>query len=235
MRSVVGSGLEFMPAGVHYIAAGGTTGSCPPHRASGDERHRGLRAAIDWKLRPAVPERSTCRRASRRSRSQEDPRRPCTACPRVALPAKTASTQKECCFTAAASLVDQLLKGCTGLRIVATSREPLGLDRVQQFALGPLNLHNAILLFTDRAAAVSPTLAASQDEIADLCHHLDRLPLAIELAAARTRPWVSRYPQGSPPGVAPVRTRRNLISQHWNLDIRPSRRLHAQSRAASAT
>jgi predicted ATPase/DNA-binding SARP family transcriptional activator len=89
--------------------------------------------------------------------------------------------------TATASLTDQLLEACEGLQILATSREPLGLDREQQFALGPLNSNDASLLFADRAGAVARELGASPDEIANLCHRLDRLPLAIELAAARTK------------------------------------------------
>ncbi|HEV7761227.1 MAG TPA: BTAD domain-containing putative transcriptional regulator, partial [Acidimicrobiales bacterium] len=88
---------------------------------------------------------------------------------------------------AAARCVAQLLASCPALRIVATSREPLGLDGEHQLPLGPLADTDAAALFTARAEAVQPLFRADPDDLAGLCRHLDGLPLAIELAAARTK------------------------------------------------
>ena len=88
---------------------------------------------------------------------------------------------------AAADVAARLLAGCPGLRIVATSREPLSLDGERQLVLGPLTDDDATALFAARAQAVQPRFRADQDGLADLCRHLDGLPLAIELAAARTK------------------------------------------------
>ena len=68
-----------------------------------------------------------------------------------------------------------------------TSREPLGLAGEQQFALGPMTGTDATQLFTDRARSAQPRFAEAEVAIEELCRRLDRLPLAIELAAARTR------------------------------------------------
>jgi len=103
---------------------------------------------------------------------------------------------------ACAALVQQLLAGCPGLRVIATSREPLRVRgetvwRVPPLALPPaadrlpaaeLARQEAIRLFADRAAAVRPgfTLnAGNSDAVVRLCRTLDGMPLAIELAAAR--------------------------------------------------
>ena len=103
---------------------------------------------------------------------------------------------------ASAALVQQLLGGCPGLRVITTSREPLRVRgetvwRVPPLALpvaideldvGDLAQHEAIQLFADRAAAVRPgfTLGAGNSgAVARLCRTLDGMPLAIELAAAR--------------------------------------------------
>ena len=88
---------------------------------------------------------------------------------------------------AAAEVAARLLAGCPELRIVATSREPLSLDGEHQLVLGPLTDDDATALFAARAQVVQPRFRADQDELADLCRHLDGLPLAIELAAARTK------------------------------------------------
>jgi predicted ATPase/DNA-binding NarL/FixJ family response regulator len=104
---------------------------------------------------------------------------------------------------ACATLVHQLLAGCPGLRVIATSREPLRVRgetvwRVPPLALpapaaaelgaGELARHEAIRLFADRAAAVRPGFAldaGNSAAVLRLCRMLDGMPLAIELAAAR--------------------------------------------------
>ncbi|MGH3409131.1 MAG: ATP-binding protein, partial [Streptosporangiaceae bacterium] len=105
---------------------------------------------------------------------------------------------------ACAALVQQLLAGCRWVRVVATSREPLRVRGETVWRVPPLELptsldrvpadelasHEAIRLFTDRAAAVRPGFALGPDNaraVARLCRMLDGIPLAIELAAARIR------------------------------------------------
>ena len=89
---------------------------------------------------------------------------------------------------ASAACVRTLLDGCRHLRGVATSRVPLGIDGERQFALRPLDDGDAVTLFVERARAVQPMFTpGANGELTDLCRHLDRLPLAIELAAARTK------------------------------------------------
>ena len=90
---------------------------------------------------------------------------------------------------AIAAIVHRLLTDCPRLRVVATSREPLGVPGEFLFALPPLPPSDSVRLFTERAidhgAAIEfDTDAALVDE---LCVRLDGLPLAIELAAARLR------------------------------------------------
>ncbi|MEV0581477.1 BTAD domain-containing putative transcriptional regulator [Nonomuraea sp. NPDC050310] len=88
---------------------------------------------------------------------------------------------------AVAELVARLLAGCPELRILATSREPLGLTGEHLWPVGALAPEAAVRLFHDRASAVRPGFTADPEEVGRLCAALDRLPLAIELAAARAR------------------------------------------------
>jgi predicted ATPase/DNA-binding SARP family transcriptional activator len=94
---------------------------------------------------------------------------------------------------AAADCAATLLTSCPDLTIVATSREPLGIPGEVQVALEPLSEADAVQLFADRAAAVRPQFDPGEEgggeraELAELCRRLDGLPLAIELAAARTK------------------------------------------------
>jgi predicted ATPase/DNA-binding SARP family transcriptional activator len=91
---------------------------------------------------------------------------------------------------AVADCASTLLMRCPGLRIVATSREPIGLDAERQVSIGPMPDHDAATLFLQRAEAVQPLLHLDDEtrsDVTELCRHLDGLPLAIELAAARTK------------------------------------------------
>ena len=101
-----------------------------------------------------------------------------------------------------ARLVHDLLSACPDLRVLATSREALGITGEALCPLPPLALppegatadeaprYPAVELFADRAAAVRPGFAVTEDNLAavlQICRALDGLPLAIELAAARLR------------------------------------------------
>ncbi|BCY13274.1 BTAD domain-containing putative transcriptional regulator [Actinoplanes sp. L3-i22] len=90
----------------------------------------------------------------------------------------------------AARLVYDLLPLAPALRVVATSREPLGLAGEVVFSLDGLTRPDAVRLFDARVAAARGGVALRPAELpvaADLCRRLDGLPLALELAAARLR------------------------------------------------
>jgi predicted ATPase/DNA-binding NarL/FixJ family response regulator len=104
----------------------------------------------------------------------------------------------------AARVVADIIKSAPRVRVIATSREPLGLTSEQVVPVRPLKLpgadaeyslrqlrsNEAVSLFSDRAAAASGTFevsAANREAVAELCRRLDGLPLALELAAVRTR------------------------------------------------
>ena len=103
-----------------------------------------------------------------------------------------------------ADLVNALLQGCPDLRILATSREPLGVAGEVRWTVPPLSPPNlqhqvsmdavlrndAVRLFVDRARAVRSEFAITENNahtVADLCRRLDGIPLAIEMAAAWVR------------------------------------------------
>ena len=101
---------------------------------------------------------------------------------------------------AAAALATDILRGCPGVRILATSQQPLGVGGEQVFGLRPLSLppletsiaaaaaSDAVSLFAQRAAAARAEFSLSLSNVAavsEICRRLDGIPLAIELAAAR--------------------------------------------------
>ncbi|MFD3541804.1 BTAD domain-containing putative transcriptional regulator [Streptomyces sp. NPDC058662] len=90
---------------------------------------------------------------------------------------------------AAAELAERLLTRCPGVRILATSREPLGVPGESLRPVEPLPDPVALRLLGDRGAAARPGFSTAQDPAAaaEICRRLDGLPLAIELAAARLR------------------------------------------------
>src|SRR5215217_1701744 len=104
----------------------------------------------------------------------------------------------------AAPVVDRLLSTAAGLKILATSRTPLGLYGEYEFPIPPLSLpdpeslpplenlteYEAVRLFVDRARAIRPDFSLTEDNasaVVEICTRLDGLPLAIELAAARIK------------------------------------------------
>ncbi|WP_419995773.1 BTAD domain-containing putative transcriptional regulator [Streptomyces boninensis] len=89
-----------------------------------------------------------------------------------------------------ARLVVDLLDRIPALRVVATSRSPLGVDGEHTLPLGPLAADDAVTLLADRIRAGRPGWFAQDADRRDLrrlADALDRLPLALELAAARVR------------------------------------------------
>ena len=89
-----------------------------------------------------------------------------------------------------AVLVEDLLRHCPGLSVLATSREALGAEGEALHPLGPLPSSAAVRLFADRAVAVDPGFVvddANRGVVTGLVRRLDGLPLALELAAARLR------------------------------------------------
>jgi predicted ATPase/class 3 adenylate cyclase len=107
-------------------------------------------------------------------------------------------------LTDAAPLIAELLIEATNLKVLATSRVPLHLRAEREYSVPPLSLprrgplppleqlsqYDAVRLFIERAQAVKPDFTitnANAPAVAEICHRLDGLPLAIELAAARVR------------------------------------------------
>jgi predicted ATPase/class 3 adenylate cyclase/DNA-binding CsgD family transcriptional regulator len=107
-------------------------------------------------------------------------------------------------LAACADLTDALLRACPWLTILATSRAPLGVPgeitwrvpsmslpaELQREPIEALRQSDAVSLFIDRATQVRPDFAitaANAPPVAQICHDLDGIPLAIELAAARVR------------------------------------------------
>ncbi|MGH9225480.1 MAG: BTAD domain-containing putative transcriptional regulator [Acidimicrobiales bacterium] len=92
---------------------------------------------------------------------------------------------------ACAALVDALLRAAPHLRVVATSREPVGVHGETTWTVPPLSRAEAEQLLRDRVAAAAPgvdlTGPGPASEIAAICARLDGIPLAIELAGARAR------------------------------------------------
>jgi predicted ATPase/DNA-binding CsgD family transcriptional regulator len=105
---------------------------------------------------------------------------------------------------AAAPRIAELLQACDALTILATSRERLRVGGEREFPVAPLVLperasgvtrttlaeNPAVRLFVERASAVAPSFALTEEngpEVAEICRRLDGLPLALELAAARIK------------------------------------------------
>jgi predicted ATPase/tetratricopeptide (TPR) repeat protein len=101
---------------------------------------------------------------------------------------------------ASAVLAERLLESCPDVRLLATSREPLAARGEVQCAIDPLDVpapdaatadlagSTAVQLFVDRAQSTLPDFRLDPENstaVADICRHLDGIPLAIELAAAR--------------------------------------------------
>ncbi|HTK38869.1 MAG TPA: NB-ARC domain-containing protein, partial [Pyrinomonadaceae bacterium] len=105
---------------------------------------------------------------------------------------------------AAGPEIGQLLRAASGLKILVTSREPLKLTVETEYPVPPLSLpksgesismeeleqFEAVKLFVQRAGRARPDFALTVDNaaaVSEICRRLDGIPLAIELAAARTK------------------------------------------------
>lgn len=90
----------------------------------------------------------------------------------------------------AATLVAEMLAVCPDLKVLTTSRACLRVYGEQEFPVAPLEQQSAVKLFAQRAMAVRPNFLITPENaqaIQEICSRLDGLPLAIELAAARTK------------------------------------------------
>ena len=104
----------------------------------------------------------------------------------------------------ARSLIHDLLQACKRLKVLVTSREPLGIAPEREYPLQPLTLpdttvqlkpaqlmrFDGILMFVERVRVFQPDFALTEDiasSLVEVCRRLDGLPLAIELAASRMR------------------------------------------------
>jgi len=135
-------------------------------------------------------------------------------------------------IVAAAPVVAELLGACAGLAVIATSRRPLDLRWESEWPVGPLAAPDAIALFLDRARDADPSLVLGRDTraaVAQICDQLDRLPLAIELAAARVRTVPPRLMHaqleqrlaflGAGPRDLPDRQRTLASTVAWSYDL----------------
>jgi predicted ATPase/DNA-binding CsgD family transcriptional regulator len=147
---------------------------------------------------------------------------------------------------AAGSVIAELLAASPGLRVLATSRAPLHVGGEHEYPLAPLQLPGpvelaslddlaeveAVKLFVERARAIDPAFALTSDNavaVAGICARLDGLPLAIELAAARTRLFtptalLARLERRLPvltegPMDAPIRQRTLRSTIGWSFDL----------------
>ncbi|MEQ4722299.1 BTAD domain-containing putative transcriptional regulator [Nonomuraea sp. B19D2] len=136
----------------------------------------------------------------------------------------------------AAALVARLLAACPRLRVLATSREPLGIIGENLWQVRPLDDEAAAGLFTDRARAVRRGFAADSRLVRRICAALDNLPLAIELAAARLRTLdiddlagrlhdrLAVAARGSRTTDERHRTLRSVVAWSWELLSEPEQR-----------
>jgi predicted ATPase/DNA-binding SARP family transcriptional activator/peroxiredoxin len=87
----------------------------------------------------------------------------------------------------AAPLLADLLADCGQLKLLVTSRGSLRISGEREFPLDPLPLQEASALLRDRIRAVRPSFSGDDPALAGICELLDRLPLALELAAPHMR------------------------------------------------
>jgi len=143
----------------------------------------------------------------------------------------------------AAEVVASIVEAAPGVKVVATSREPLGVPGEVTWSVPPLIEADAVQLFTERARQSLPQFKLAEPDrqvVLDICRRLDGQPLAIELAAARVRVLApariaagledrfSALPSG--PRTAPRRQSTLAASFDWSYDLltKPQRALLRQ-------
>ncbi|MFN8632280.1 MAG: helix-turn-helix domain-containing protein [Chloroflexota bacterium] len=152
---------------------------------------------------------------------------------------------------ACAGLVERLLRACPHLRVLATSREPLGIDGEQLFDVSPLAVpsdgehdpahlraNEAVRFFVERARLARPSFELTDnvgEAVATLCRRLDGIPLALELAAARIRTMSAAeiagrlddrfglLTDGRRTAQPRQRTLRGMVDWSWDLLTEPER------------
>jgi predicted ATPase/DNA-binding SARP family transcriptional activator len=151
-----------------------------------------------------------------------------------------------------ARLADELLSRCSGLRVIATSLEPLAVLGEVLSPISPLPVpdegvtpdealrYAGVELFVNRVADLRPDFALTEDNVSatvEICRRLDGLPLAIELAAARARSLpvaqlaarlndrFGLLAAGNRAASARHQTLRALVDWSWSLLAEPERQL----------
>jgi predicted ATPase len=129
---------------------------------------------------------------------------------------------------ATADLIEAILAASATVKIVATSREALGVVDEQLWPVSSLDVDAAVDLFIERAHRVAPAfLADDESAVAEICRRLDGIPLAIELAASRMASMTAsevrdrldqrfRLLVGSQRGLARHQTLRHAVA--WSYD-----------------
>jgi DNA-binding transcriptional LysR family regulator/predicted ATPase len=127
----------------------------------------------------------------------------------------------------AAPMVSELLEQAPALKVLATSRRPLRLAGEREYHVEPLDVDAAAELFVSRAREVNPRFGDG-DAVLRICERLDRLPLALELAAARARGTTAsrlaaqlerNLPALSGRRDAPARQRTLTAAIAWSYDL----------------
>jgi len=91
---------------------------------------------------------------------------------------------------AVVKLADRLLHDCSGIRLLATSREALRVNGEAIMRVGPLAEPDAVVLFVERSTAVESSFRLTEENTAlilQICRRVEAIPLAVELAAGRSR------------------------------------------------
>jgi len=138
---------------------------------------------------------------------------------------------------ASADLVEEILTASATVKVLATSREGLGIADEHLWPVPSLDVRtgidsSAVALFVERAQAVSPRFSVANadeaDAVLEICHRLDGIPLAIELAASRMASMTAsevrdrldqrfRLLVGSRRGLARHHTLRHAVA--WSYDL----------------
>ena len=131
---------------------------------------------------------------------------------------------------AAAKLSERIVRQCPRVSVLATSRQPVGIEGERIVVVPPLPLEDATQLFADRARASRPDFDLDHQPlgaVAEICRRVDCLPLGVELAAARMRMMSSfrcgaaarpvaaaawRCTRGAAPPAEPFRDDRLVVS-----------------------